>query len=426
MSELTHRTTCRLCESDRLELVLPIRASAIGDAFTSQDKLDEPSKTYPLDTYLCLDCGHLQNIHIVNPDILFRNYTYRSSDSLGLVKHFQDYAKSVTAGLGLPQGSLIIEMGSNDGSLLKAFKAEGMRVLGIDPARNIAAAATAEGVPTLPEFFTSEIAAQILADNGPAALMCANNVFAHMDGLPDVVRGIRTVLAPNGAFVFEVSYIVDMIDNMVFDTIYHEHVSHHALEPLEGLFNRFDMTLFDAVRVPTKGGSIRAFAQPKSTGQRPRSASLIEMMEEEKRRGITQPGIYRQWYQKIEERRQETLDYIDAQIAAGKTIAGYGASTTATTLTYHFELGSRMQYIFDDNPIKHGLYSPGFHLPVRPSSEIYKLKPDVIVILVWTYADVIAGRHAKYLEEGGKFLSPLPGLRIIEAPQPPEPAQESA
>ena len=416
MPDLTIRTTCRLCESDRLDLVLPIRDSAIGDAFIGKDQLGEPVKTYPLETYLCLECGHLQNIHIVDPEILFRNYTYRSSDSLGLVKHFQAYAQTVTTDLSLAPGAFLVEMGSNDGSLLKAFQANGMRVLGIDPARNIAAAATADGVPTLPEFFTAGLARQIRADHGPAALMCANNVFAHMDGLPGVVEGIRTVLAPDGAFVFEVSYIVDMIDNMVFDTIYHEHVSHHALEPLEKLFNRFDMTLFDVVRVPTKGGSIRAFAQPKSTGSRPRSPALIAMMEAEARRGVVRPEIYRQWFQEIEDRKQAVLAYLDAQIAEGKTVAGYGASTTATTLTYHFELGSRMRFVFDDNPAKDGLYSPGFRLPVFSSAAIYEKKPDIIVILAWTYADVIARRHAQFLQQGGRFLVPLPKLRIIEAP----------
>src|SRR5581483_3561806 len=212
MQYVTRKSTCRLCESCRLELVLPIRPSPIGDAFVSADRLHEAQPLFPLDCYLCGDCGHLQNLDVVDPEILFRDYTYRTSVSLGLVEHFANYARSAVSDLAIPKGSLVVEIGSNDGSLLKAFKQEGMRVQGIDPARDIAQAATEQGVPTLPDFFTSEMAAAIAASNGPAMLVCANNVFAHIDNMSDVAKGIRTLLAPDGVFVFEVSYIVDMID----------------------------------------------------------------------------------------------------------------------------------------------------------------------------------------------------------------------
>ena len=413
MEHVTRRTNCRLCGSGSLELVLPIRPSAIGDAFVSADRLREKQEVYPLDCYLCLDCGHLQNLDVVDPEILFRDYTYRTSVSLGLVEHFRKYAQSVVSGLALPRDSLVVEIGSNDGSLLKAFKAEGMRVQGIDPAREIAATATHEGVPTIPDFFTSRIAGQIRAANGPASLFCANNVFAHIDDLSDVVTGVRTLLAPDGAFVFEVSYIVDMIDNMVFDTIYHEHVSHHALLPLEAFLNRHDMTLFDVVRMGTKGGSIRAFAQPLSTGQRPKSPELTALIAEEKRRGITKPRIYREWFAAIEDRKNAVLAYIHAAILAGKTVAAYGASTTTTTLLYHFELTSRIAFIVDDNALKQGLFSPGAHIPVLSSRELAEKKPDIVVILAWIYADPIVARNQEFIRNGGTFLVPLPSPKTI-------------
>lgn len=416
MSDLTHRTTCRLCNSSRLELALPIRPSAIGDAFVPKERLSEPQKTYPLDTYLCLDCGHLQNIDLVNPEVLFREYTYRSSVSMGLVEHFRAYAKAVVDDEKIPQGSLVVELGSNDGSLLKAFKALGMRVVGIDPARNIAAAATAEGIPTLPEFFSAEIGARIRRESGPASVVSANNVFAHIDDMADVVTGIRAVLADDGIFVFEVSYVPDMIDGMVFDTIYHEHVSHHTLRPLERFFARFDMTLFDVKRIATKGGSIRGFAQVKSTGRRAKSPQLLQMIADEERRGLDKLDVYRDFYHRIEERRVQNLAYVDQVVAAGQQIAAYGASTTATTLLFHFELGSRLSFIVDDNPIKHGLYSPVLHLPVYPSSALYAEKPALVVILAWTYATPIIKRHEAYLEGGGKFLVPLPEMRVVGKP----------
>jgi hypothetical protein len=409
-----HKTACRLCGSSSLDHVLPIRPSAIGDAFITADRLSEPQDLYPLDCYLCLDCGHLQNLDVVDPDILFRDYTYRTSVSLGLVEHFKRYAQSVVSALSIPRGSLVVEMGSNDGSLLKAFKNEGMRVQGIDPARNIAAAATADGIPTIPDFFTSELAARVKSEQGEAALFCANNVFAHIDNMSDVVKGIRLLLANDGALVFEVSYIVDMIDNMVFDTIYHEHVSHHALIPLETFLNGHDMTLFHVERTATKGGSIRAFAQPKSTGSRPRSDELSKLIQEEERRGITKPKIYRDWFEAIERRKRNVLAYLDKAIADGKTVAAYGASTTTTTLLYHFELESRVKFIVDDNPLKQGLFSPGAHLPVLPSGELAIKKPDVVVILAWIYAEPILKRNRAYIDAGGKFLVPLPEPQIVD------------
>src|SRR3979490_321804 len=214
MQHVTHKSTCRLCGSSSLELVLPILPSAIGDAFVSEDRLQEKQEVYPLDCYLCLDCGHLQNLDVVDPEVLFRDYTYRTSVSLGLVEHFRKYAQSVVSDLAIHKDSLVVEIGSNDGSLLKAFQTEGMRVQGIDPAREIAKAATHDGVPTIPDFFTSQIAGEIKAANGPAALFCANNVFAHIDNLSDVVTGGRALLAPDGAFLFQVSYNLDKIRNM--------------------------------------------------------------------------------------------------------------------------------------------------------------------------------------------------------------------
>ena len=306
-------------------------------------------------------------------------------------------------------------MGSNDGSLLKAFKNEGMRVQGIDPARDIAATATSEGIPTIPDFFTSALAAKIKSEQGEAKLFCANNVFAHIDNMSDVVKGIRLLLADDGAFVFEVSYIVDMIDNMVFDTIYHEHVSHHALIPLETFLNRHDMTLFHVARTGTKGGSIRAFAQPKSTAKRPRSAELSQLIAEEERRGVTKPQIYRDWFAAIEQCKHKVLAYLEKAASDGKLIAAYGASTTTTTLLYHFELENRVKFIVDDNQLKHGRFSPGAHIPVLPSSELAARKPDVVVILAWIYAEPILKRNQAYLDAGGRFLVPLPEPRIVDA-----------
>jgi len=388
--------------------------SAIGDAFVSKQQAEQEAQgVYPLDVYLCVDCGHLQNLDVVNPEILFRNYTYRTSVSLGLVEHFRKYAETVVNDLGLKEDALVVEIGSNDGSLLKAFKAHALRVIGVDPARQIAAGASAEGIPTLPEFFTSAIAARIRSEHGPAALVCANNVFAHADNLSDIVHGISKLLAAAGAFVFEVSYAPDIVDKFVFDTIYHEHVSHHTLIPLEKFFNGLNMSLFDVERIPTKGGSIRGFAQLKSSGRRPQSQRLLALFADERDRGIGQPQIYKDFFLALKDRKRVVLDYLDKAIAAGKTVAAYGASTTTTTLLYHFELGPRIKFIVDDNPIKQGTFSPGWHIPVLSSSELSARRPDIVVILAWMYGNEIMRRNSQYLAEGGEFLVPLPSMRIV-------------
>jgi len=409
---VTHRDTCRLCGSAELELVLPILPSAIGDAFVSAELLNEPQETYPLDAYLCLRCGHLQNLDIVDPKILFGSYTYRTSSSLGLVEHFRAYAASVVRDLALEPGSFVVEIGSNDGSLLRAFKDLGLRVRGVDAAANIADEATAKGIPTIGGFFTPAIAQQIRATEAAADLVCANNVYAHIDNMDDVTQGIRNVMSDNGAFVFEVSYVPDMIDNLVFDTIYHEHVSYHSLLPLEKFFRRFDLMLFDAMRVPSKGGSIGAFAQPLSTGKRRQSARLLSLFEEERARGVENPETYRKYFSEIEQRKTEVISILKEYAESGKKIAAYGASTTTTTLLFHFEMAPYIDFIVDDNPVKQGTFSPGCHIPVLPSSALLERKPDLVVVLAWTYADPIIHRNQAYMAGGGKFLLPLPNVTV--------------
>ncbi|MGH6804389.1 MAG: methyltransferase domain-containing protein, partial [Methyloceanibacter sp.] len=340
---------------------------------------------------------------------------YVTSSSLGLVDHFRKYAEHVVDRFKWQPGSLAVEIGSNDGSLLRFFKGKGMRVLGVDPARQIAQDATEAGIPTLPEFFNSDIAASIRKEHGPASVVAANNVFAHADNLADIVRGIRTVLADDGIFVFEVSYLVDIVDKFLFDTVYHEHVSYHSIAPLAKFFSRLGMELFDTQRIASKGGSIRGFAQRKPEGKRRVEPIVGELLDLEAKRGFGKPDLFRKYDAEIGARKTDLDRFLDQIIAEGKLIAGYGASTTTTTLMWHFDLTRRLAFIVDDNPRKRGLYSPGCHIPVMPSEEIYVKQPDHVVILAWQYAEPIIKKHQAYLKSGGRFVVPLPDLRIVEA-----------
>lgn len=411
----TQRTNCRLCDSSNLELALPIRPSPIGDAFIKESELNKKQESFSLDLYLCRNCGHLQLLDIIDPQLLFANYIYSTATSPGLVDHFKQYAATMINRIQPPQNSFIVEMGSNDGSLLRAFKNCGMRTLGIDPAYDIACKATQNGTETIPSFFTSRLAKQIKVEYGEATIFAANNVFAHIDNMHDVAEGIRHLLAQDGVFVFEVSYIVDMIEKHVFDTIYHEHVSYHSIIPLETFLNKHGMKLFDIQRISSKGGSIRGFAQLLD-GTRKTEPIVAELMSYENQINLYSLDIYKNLYYRLENIKNDIEHVLKKMKLENKIIIGYGASPSTTTLTYHFELGHYLDFIVDENPIKQGRFSPGQHLPVLHPDMIAEKNVDCIVILAWQYAEKIIQKQQQFLERGGCFIVPLPEMKINQLP----------
>jgi hypothetical protein len=413
MSQIsTKRVSCRLCSGKNLRLVLPIKASPIADAFVGADKLLITQPLAPLDLYQCSDCGHAQNLDVVNPELLFREYIFTTSSSKGLIDHFNKYASDVVDHFKIHRGSLIVELGSNDGTLLKFFKDLGMKVLGVDPAREIANKATVSGIKTIPDYFDSGLSKKILSEYGPAKLIVANNVYAHADQLGDITKGIAQLLDDDGVFIFEVSYLLDIVDKFVFDTIYHEHLSYHSIKPFVQFFKSHGLQLFDVESIGTKGGSIRGFVQ-KINGGRPEKNIIQKMLSIENERGLHEIGIFSEYAHQIEERKNSLLNVIKKLRAEGKKVVGYGASTTVTTLMYHFELTDQLDYLIDDNERKHGLFSPGCHLPVVPSSVLREDPPDVVVILAWQYAKPIMEKNKDFLERGGLFIVPLPNLQVI-------------
>jgi SAM-dependent methyltransferase len=406
------RTSCSLCDSTSLDLALQLRPTPIADAIIKKPDASDPQPTFPLDLYLCSSCGHLQLLDVLDPSMLFQNYEYVTSSSLGLPQHFKNYASWILEWSKGSANGLVVEIGSNDGSLLKAFKELGFKVLGVDPAQRIAATATAEGIETIPTFFSSAIANQILQSHGSASVVCANNVFAHSDQLIDMVVGIHALLRENGLFVFEVSYLVDTVERMIFDTIYHEHLSYHAVKPLATLFANHDMELVDVVRIPTKGGSIRCIAQRKN-GPFLKSATVAALVKAEEDLGYFSLDIYKEYQKKIDTKKRELQNVLESVRAQGGHVAGYGMSQTVTTLMYHFELGG-LEFLVDDNPAKQGKFSPGYHLPILSPEDMLKRMPSHIVILAWNYVEPIVNKNRAYLEKGGKFIVPLPEVRIIE------------
>jgi SAM-dependent methyltransferase len=393
-------------------MVVPLAATPVGDAYVPAEHLDKPQEVYPLDVWLCRKCGLAQLVDIVDPKVLYVEYVYLTSISLGLVEHFRRYAGDVQQRIQPPKGALVVDIGSNDGSLLKAFQDGGMKVLGIDPARDVGRLANERGVETLTTFFTADLVRKLRQERGTAAIITANNVFANIDNVDDMVAGIREWLAPDGAFVFETSYLADVLGKSLLETVFHEHISYFSVKPLDVFFRRNGMELIDVQRVPTKGGSIRATVQRKG-GPRPVGPSVAEIIAYETKIGLHEPGVFKKFSTKIATVKADLLRQLRDLKAHGKTLAGYGASVGVVTLLYEFELGDLLSFIADDNVRKHNTFSPGQHIPVYAPEALYDRKADAAVILAWLYADPIMKKHPQFTANGGRFIIPLPAVRVV-------------
>ena len=410
------RERCTLCAAGARDLaeVMSLAPTPPANEFLREEELSEPREAIPLTLLLCKTCGHLQLAEIVDPGRLFKNYVYVSGTSPVFVAHFHEYAKTACERFGLGSGAFVVEIGSNDGTLLKQFQSLGVTdVLGVDPATEIVESALAAGVPTLEAFFTTELARELESSRRPADLVCANNVFAHAEDLGDFARATAHVLGPNGVFAFEVSYLADVVEKLLFDTIYHEHTSYHALAPLVRFFEAQGMRLFDAERVSTHGGSIRCFASL-SGARHEKTKRLGELLQKERELALESPEAYARFKQRISERGARLKARLGEIRARGERVAGFGAPAKLTTLMHEFGLDRQsIDFIVDDSAWKQGRYTPGTHIPVVASSELGARKPGFCVVFAWNFADSIVGKHAAYTNAGGHFIVPLPELREI-------------
>lgn len=407
------RADCRLCGGMGLQPAFSLSPTPPANAFVAADKKNEVQETFPLDLYFCESCCHLQLRDVVDPAVLFENYVYVSGTSPVFIKHFEDYAKDITERFQPASGGLVIDIGSNDGTLLRFFQKDGHKVLGIDPAKKIAAEATASGIETWPLFFDAALARRIASERGRAAVITANNVFAHADDLKGFADGVRELLAPDGVFVFEVSYLADVFTKTLFDTIYHEHVAYHSVKPLRAFFANRGLELIEALRVDSHGGSLRGMVQRRGAA-RPIGPSVAERVMEEEALGLDKPGTFREFAKRVDSLKNRLGELLRSLKKEGKSLAGFGAPAKATTLMHHFGLGPDLiDFIIDDSPWKQGLLSPGLHIPVVGSSALYERKPDAVLVLAWNFADSIIAKHKAYLDLGGRFIVPLPEIRIV-------------
>jgi hypothetical protein len=305
----------------------------------------------------------------------------------------------------------VVDIGSNDGTLLDHFRNLGLRVFGVEPSPTNAKARS-RGIDTKVAFFSEPLSRDIRNEAGPAMVVTANNVFANIDSLDGFIQGVKQLLAPSGVFVFETFYLVDVLRNFLPETIFHEHLSYFSLSSLMVLFERHGMQVFDATRVPTKGGSLRGFVQLAGAG-RSVSDRVAELLAVEQAMGTGTPVVFTAFSAALARTKDRLLSLLKELKHQGKSLVGYGASVGVTTLLYQFDIAGLLDYLVDDNAAKHFRLSPGYQLPVLPSGVLYERKPDCAVILAWAYADPIVARHRRFLEEGGHFIVPLPHLKVI-------------
>ncbi|MBV8073963.1 MAG: methyltransferase domain-containing protein [Candidatus Eremiobacteraeota bacterium] len=402
-----------MCASPALELRLGLAPIPIATPNFSVPAHLRASPEFhtgvPLDLYQCASCGHVQVGVIGNPEYQYRDYVYTTSVSLGLAQHFARYARETIERLELPPGALVVEIGSNDGTLLRNFRDAGMRVVGVDPAKRIAASATASGIETLAEFWNAATARAVRERFGGAALVIANNVIANVPDLIDFGRGVAEALEPGGAFVFETQYGADVVERALVDTIYHEHISYFLAKPTRIWLESLGLEMLDVEAIATKGGSMRVTAQPLG-GARKASASVEQWIARERAEAMFGAPFFAQLGNRIAAIRDE----LRARAERSRGMAGFGVSVGTTTMLAQFGLYDRIAFLVDDDPKKdRALVGPGYAIEVLAPQALLERRPEATIIFAWRYADAIVAKHAAYANAGGCFVVPLPEVREV-------------
>lgn len=404
-------TTCRLCWGplDQNPLLL-LPSTPPANAFVEKPV---EQKKFRLEVLVCRRCSHVQLGTVVDPSVLFSDYHYASGTSPVFVKHFDDYAKVALNATNMCPSNVVIDIGGNDGTLLKKVREHysTAHLVNVDPAQTFAASCRRDNIDYFNTFFSSNQAAILKEQFGPARLIFANNVFAHVDDLSDVMAGVRTLLHPDGLFMMEVQYLGAMLKGNMFDMIYHEHLSYHTFTPLNSFLNSLKLKTVNVEKVPTHGGSLRLFVAHEASTIVP-SPTVDNLIKEESSQlvGLELKTRFNRLAHNIRGQTHRLRCLLDNIFSLQKTVAGYGAPAKATTFCYTFNLNrSDLPYIVDDAPLKQGKFSPGLHIPIVGPEELYRDKPDYVLILAWNFAEAIINKHQQL---GAKFIVPFPQVEI--------------
>lgn len=405
-----HKNECRVCKGRDLTRILSLGEHPPVDNFTDAAHVKD-EKRYPLDVYFCGTCNLVQLLDVVAEDELFHGeYAYFSSASVPLVNHFRSYADDLKKEQ-LTEGDLVVDIGSNDGILLQNF-VEKYRVLGIEPSVNVAEVARGKGIQTLDGFFTAEMAKKIVETHGKAKVISANNVFAHIDDIDEIIRAVKELLTDDGVFVTESHYLLDLVEHMEFDTVYHEHLCYYSVKPLMHLFERFGMEVFDVRRVDVHGGSIRVYAR-KASGTPPKS-SVQELLAIEEKSGLHNLETFSDFQKEVDAIREKLVSLVRGFRAEGKVVTAYGAPAKGNTLlNFCGFTADDLKYVTDTTPYKIGLLTPGSHIPVVSPDILKTETPDYILLLAWNYRDFILEKEKELRARGAKFIIPIPTVEIV-------------
>ena len=411
MTAMTTISGCRSCGDPGLLTVLELGEMPLANALLSPEDLGREEPRYPLTLTFCPRCALVQIRETVDPEVLFGTYLYFSSFSETMLEHVRKEAHHLASRRKLDGRSLVVEIASNDGYLLKNFVAMGVPVLGIEPAGNIAAAAEASGVRTENAFFGREFARGLKADGVRADVVIANNVLAHVADLNGTAAGISTLLADDGLAAIEFPYVGDMIEAVEFDTIYHEHLCYFSLHAVSAVFARHGLAVTDVERHPIHGGSLRIYLERE--GRKAADAVRL-LLDEETRRGMDAARFYEDFAERVTALRNDLLGELRQRKAAGQHLAAYGASAKGSTLMNACGIGAELlDFVADRSTVKQGRYTPGNHLPIVGPEALMEKRPDAVLLLTWNFADEIFRQQAAYLNAGGTFLVPIPRVRAV-------------
>jgi SAM-dependent methyltransferase len=406
---------CRFCETPLEQVFVDLGMSPLCESFLPSDQLDQMEPFYPLQVYVCGNCFLVQLREYVAPERIFSDYAYFSSYSDSWLAHAKMYTDRMIERFGIGEKSFVVELASNDGYLLQYFVEKGVPVLGIEPAANVAAVAVKKGVPSLVKFFGRETARKLAAAGKQADLLLGNNVLAQVPDVNDFVAGMRILLKPNGVITMEFPHLQRLMEENQFDTIYHEHFSYFSFVTAEKIFAAHGITLFDVEELPTHGGSLRIYGRHAEDSSKAVSGRVTELRAREEAAGTTRLEPYSRFTEQVKETKRKLLEFLIAAKRSGKKIAGYGAPGKGNTLLNYCAIRTDfLDYTVDRNPHKHGRFLPGTHVPIFPPDRIRETKPDFLLILPWNLKDEIIKQNAFIREWGGKFVVPIPEVRVHE------------
>jgi len=405
---------CRFCDKSLTHVFVDLGLSPLSNAFLKEEELNDTEPYFPLCVYICDKCFLVQLPEFENPQNIFGNYAYFSSYSETWLNHAKEYVNLMIDRFGFNEKNHVIEIASNDGYLLQFFKKRNIPILGIEPAANVAKVAEKKGIPTISKFFSEKMAHELIEDGKQADLIVGNNVLAHVPNLNDFVEGLKILLKSTGIITLEFPHLLRLIQEIQFDTIYHEHFSYFSLHTVKEIFSFHGLTIFDVEEIPTHGGSLRIYVKHDKNKDIAENKSVNNLVKKEIQFGLENISTYKDFAKKVKSLKQQLREFFVSAKNDGKRIVCYGAAAKGNTLLNYCDIGHDfIDYTVDKSPHKQGLYLPGTHIPIKPPENVRNTKPHYLVILTWNLKDEIMQQMNYIREWGGKFMIPIPEVKIL-------------